>query len=177
MRYVDIDEVHPDTERLQRAERALDALRGKFNSRSLDAVAHAEDTVAARRRAITAGLEVRARQALWQELAPRLRELRKAGLVLRKSNPGSDKNIDHFRPKGGVEEDPNHEGYWWLAFNWRNFRFACQWCNQRRNDRVNNTSGGKGEHFPLAAGSFRAQRETDNCEDEDVELVSRPHRP
>src|SRR5579862_423009 len=43
---------------------------------------------------------------------------------------GQDPNVDHFRPKGQVREvDDNLQnskttstGYWWLAFEWRNFR-------------------------------------------------------
>src|SRR5450759_1531684 len=34
-------------------------------------------------------------------------------------NPGTDNDIDHFRPKLGVKEDDTHPGYYWLAFEWR----------------------------------------------------------
>src|ERR1700726_2643878 len=30
-------------------------------------------------------------------------------------NLGTDDDIDHFRPKSGVKEDPTHPGYYWLA--------------------------------------------------------------
>lgn len=83
----------------------------------------------------------------------------------------ADKNIDHFRPKNRVAEDVSHEGYWWLAFKWRNYRFASQWCNQRRNDKINKTSGGKGDHFPLRPHSYRARLETDDYEREEIELL------
>ena len=32
-------------------------------------------------------------------------------------NPGTDDDIDHFRPKLGVKEDPTHPGYFWFAFD------------------------------------------------------------
>src|SRR5690242_11153758 len=31
-------------------------------------------------------------------------------------------DMDHYRPKGEVAEDSAHPGYWWLAYDWRNFR-------------------------------------------------------
>lgn len=59
----------------------------------------------------------------------------------------SDNPIDHFRPKGRVAECTDHPGYWWLAFDWENYRFACTYCNSRRVDVE--TSGGKQDHFPV----------------------------
>lgn len=59
----------------------------------------------------------------------------------------SDNPIDHFRPKNNVEECVDHPGYWWLAFDWKNYRYACTYCNSHR---VNvETTGGKHDHFPL----------------------------
>lgn len=59
----------------------------------------------------------------------------------------SDKSIDHFRPKGKVDDELSHDGYWWLAFDWDNYRCACTFCNSRRN--FEETNGGKGCKFPL----------------------------
>lgn len=61
----------------------------------------------------------------------------------------SDCAVDHFRPKGGVEGCPNHEGYWWLAFDFTNYRYSCTYCNSSRFDRVRGSRGGKQNHFPL----------------------------
>ncbi|MEU7961344.1 hypothetical protein [Micromonospora humida] len=61
----------------------------------------------------------------------------------------SDAAVDHFRPKGKVEESPEHEGYWWLAFDFRNYRYCCTFCNSTRVDRVGGSRGGKQTHFPL----------------------------
>lgn len=36
-------------------------------------------------------------------------------------------HVDHFRPKHEVKDENGnqYEGYWWLAFDWRNYRFAA----------------------------------------------------
>lgn len=59
----------------------------------------------------------------------------------------ADNAVDHFRPKSRVAEDQTHPGYWWLACDMGNYRFACQFCNSAR--RTQETSGGKQDHFPL----------------------------
>jgi uncharacterized protein (TIGR02646 family) len=41
-------------------------------------------------------------------------------------------DIEHFRPKAGVEECPGHPGYWWLAMSWENLLPSCIDCNRRR---------------------------------------------
>jgi len=41
-------------------------------------------------------------------------------------------DVEHFRPKAGVDEAPNHPGYWWLAADWTNLLPSCPPCNQRR---------------------------------------------
>lgn len=66
----------------------------------------------------------------------------------------SDMPIDHFRPKNEVEEESGHEGYWWLAFDWENYRCACTFCNSRRN--FEETQGGKTCKFPLCNPESRA---------------------
>ena len=66
---------------------------------------------------------------------------------------GADRNVDHFRPKGQIREvDENLQdteltsnGYWWLAFNYKNFRLAAMHANQRRVDLT--TAGGKWNFF------------------------------
>jgi hypothetical protein len=172
MRFVDIDLLElPDGWQGQ-ADQALNALRDEITQAEATARAIGGDPVAARKAAISAGLDRPARARLWQNLAPRLGALRKGKCWYSESlNPTSDKNVDHFRPKGKVEEDPTHEGYWWLAFTPWNFRYVSQWCNQRRVDRVYGTSGGKSDHFPLLAGGIRARQEGDDLQLEDPELL------
>lgn len=43
-----------------------------------------------------------------------------------------DMDVEHFRPKGAVLEDPSHHGYWWLAHTWNNLLASCSHCNQKR---------------------------------------------
>ncbi|WP_370210416.1 hypothetical protein [Alloalcanivorax venustensis] len=66
----------------------------------------------------------------------------------------ADIPVDHFRPKNKVEEESQHDGYWWLAFDWENYRCACTFCNSRRN--FNETQGGKACRFPLENPEQRA---------------------
>lgn len=42
------------------------------------------------------------------------------------------RDVEHFRPKGGVAEAPKHPGYWWLAAEWSNLLPSCPPCNQLR---------------------------------------------
>lgn len=68
---------------------------------------------------------------------------------------GADPNVDHFRPKGQVREvDDDLQntgdvsgGYWWLAFEFSNYRLAAMHANQRRVDE--DTHGGKWDYFPV----------------------------
>jgi hypothetical protein len=68
----------------------------------------------------------------------------------------SDKAVDHFRPKNRVAECPDHPGYWWMAFDLMNYRLSCTYCNSRRRDRANQTTGGKQDCFPLIDETHRA---------------------
>ncbi len=61
----------------------------------------------------------------------------------------SDTAVDHYRPKNAVKECPDHPGYWWLAFDWENYRYSCQYCNEKRVDQDTGITGGKGTCFPL----------------------------
>jgi uncharacterized protein (TIGR02646 family) len=64
-------------------------------------------------------------------------------------NPGTDDDVDHYRPKGRVQEDKTHGGYWWEALNWRNFRLSCHRANRLRENPETGDTHGKGDHFPL----------------------------
>lgn len=45
-------------------------------------------------------------------------------------------DIEHYRPKGAVQEEKTHSGYWWLASDWTNLLYSCIDCNRRRRHRV-----------------------------------------
>lgn len=81
----------------------------------------------------------------------------------------SEMPVDHFRPKGKVEEDAQHEGYWWLAFDWENYRCACARCNSVRN--LEETQGGKGCHFPIFNEEDRATSSADDYHCEEPALL------
>lgn len=75
-------------------------------------------------------------------------------------NPASDYHMDHFRPKKAVMhltkdappfETTNKDGaYWWLAFDWKNYRLSAS---------IPNTS--KNAYFPLKQGTPPAEDEGD----------------
>lgn len=68
----------------------------------------------------------------------------------------SSYHVDHFRPKGRVT-DLNREnpepGYWWLAFDWKNYRISGQLINSK-----------KADVFPLRAGRRATCDEPDSLE-------------
>ncbi|MGS0724678.1 hypothetical protein ACVBKF_00715 [Shewanella sp. 0m-11] len=105
----------------------------------------------------------------------------------------TDFNVDHFRPKGAVKKtkgiyatkmlargkNKKHPGYWWLAFEPKNYRYSCQYANQPRD------GGGKHDYFPLTDESTRVWRSCslkahtkeqvqllDPCVATDIELLS-----
>lgn len=62
-------------------------------------------------------------------------------------------DVEHFRPKKSArdEDGTEHDGYWWLAFNWQNFRICGNAGNRR-----------KGTYFPLRTGSHRVVNPDDD---------------
>jgi uncharacterized protein (TIGR02646 family) len=93
----------------------------------------------------------------------------------------SDMPVDHFRPKNSVVEcDGKHPGYWWLAFEWENYRLACTYCNSRRV--FEDSEGGKHDHFPLLDEKKRAFKNGDEgkespllldpCDVDDVDCLT-----
>jgi hypothetical protein len=79
-------------------------------------------------------------------------------------NPGTDDDVDHFRPKARVNEDPLHPGYYWLAFDWHNFRLSCHRANRARISPTTREVGGKADHFPLIVPENRAYAPTDEID-------------
>jgi uncharacterized protein (TIGR02646 family) len=58
-------------------------------------------------------------------------------------------DVEHFRPKGPVDGDENHGGYWWLAYDGSNYFLSCPACNRNR----------KRSYFPLQRGATRCTYE------------------
>ena len=53
---------------------------------------------------------------------------------------GDRGDVEHFRPKKNVTENPQHGGYWWLAYRFDNYLLSCIPCNRTL----------KRSHFPVA---------------------------
>ena len=49
-----------------------------------------------------------------------------------------DPQVEHFRPKKGVNQSPGHRGYYWLSYEWTNLLPCCTDCNKK-----------KGTSFPI----------------------------
>lgn len=78
-------------------------------------------------------------------------------------NPGTDDDVDHYRPKGRIAELPGHGGYWWEALHWRNFRLSCHRANRLRENPETGDTHGKGDRFPLIEERDRWRRPGDVC--------------
>jgi uncharacterized protein (TIGR02646 family) len=74
-------------------------------------------------------------------------------------------DVEHFRPKGGVQQDPNsaeeRPGYYWLAYQWSNLLVSCSVCNTKW----------KRTFFPLEDPLARARSHLEPVENERPLLV------
>src|SRR5205823_9338448 len=88
---------------------------------------------------------------IWAELKPYLALLSHEKCWYCESiQESSDMHVDHFRPEGRIADEGSHgPGYWWLAFDWHNFRLSCTYCNTLRSEGDRAPSGGKADRFPL----------------------------
>lgn len=95
-------------------------------------------------------------------------------------------DVDHFRPKLGITVDgvalAAHAGYYWLAYEWWNFRLSCQRCNRPEKD-DGDTLRGKANEFPIQSEAQRCTlpaaslttekpRFLDPCVQTDCELLA-----
>ena len=120
------------------------------------------------------------------DVAYRLRVLFCNKCAYCESDLGDSLDVEHFRPKGGVIEEPGHTGYWWLAHSWTNLLPSCSPCNQKRRQHIvteamtiqelsalmatkARVSYGKANQFPIAG--IRATYSTGNLEDEKPHLI------
>jgi len=95
---------------------------------------------------------------LWNELKTYLAALSSNKCWYTESiNAAAHCHVDHFRPKKEVidENGTRTEGYWWLAFDWLNYRFSGPAPNVR-----------KKSYFHVVAN--KALRYGDVCENEDI---------
>lgn len=90
---------------------------------------------------------------------------------------GSFGDVDHFRPKNKSTDEKGNvilaDGYWWLAYDYLNYRLSCEKSNRRFGN------GGKKDVFPLKSGTVPATQWNKNdtpilldpCVDSDVALI------
>lgn len=83
-----------------------------------------------------------------------------------------DGDVEHFRPKGKVnEKNPQTPGYYWLANDWDNLFLSCQHCNQRRKHVLVGETElegyGKLDQFPIHPETHRAARAEDDLKKEE----------
>jgi uncharacterized protein (TIGR02646 family) len=144
----------------------VNAARAEAVSKSLSGDAAALLVAAARRKAINA------RAAVWRAASDALKAASHGKCWYCEAREmRSDMVVDHFRPKNAISERRSHPGYYWLAFEWRNFRLSCTFCNSRRVDPSGRTSGGKHHHFPVFEPPPHASTPAESIETERPELL------
>jgi len=115
--------------------------------------------------------EIASQSSLWTELKTDLAELSSGKCWYCESRENrSDLAVDHFRPKNKVKECEGHHGYWWLAFDPTNYRYACDVCNSSHTNKEGETLG-KSTHFPLLDESRRVYDPTGNIHNERPALL------
>jgi hypothetical protein len=91
-------------------------------------------------------------QKIWKELKWHLFELfhDKCAYCENKPLAGYVGDVEHYRPKGKVDEDENHPGYYWLAYDETNLLPSCSLCNQPQRAKLT--------HFPVKGAHSRDAR-------------------
>jgi hypothetical protein len=89
---------------------------------------------------------------IWRELKWHLFELfhDKCAYCENKPLASYAGDVEHYRPKGKVDEDENHPGYFWLAYDETNLLPSCSLCNQPRRAKLT--------HFPVKGAHSREAR-------------------
>jgi uncharacterized protein (TIGR02646 family) len=86
----------------------------------------------------------------------------------------SSYHVDHFRPKGRVTEldGSNRTGYWWLAFDWRNYRISGELLNVKKRDQFPLRDGHAAEPFDENSLKLEASMLLDPRTEGDASLLS-----
>jgi hypothetical protein len=145
MRFINMNGRAPNQKWLGKARRLLNELNTAPND--------------AARRTIIADNE-----DCWKELMPWLRKITKGKCWFSESRGACQYwEVEHFRPKGAAKNldgTKRDEGYWWLAFEWGNYRLCGGVTNRK-----------KGYYFPLRIGTHVATSLNRNIDDEDPYLL------
>lgn len=142
MIYINFDELEPSEEWLELAENLTNSL--------LDA-----ESEEVRKQIISDN------DSMWGELKNTFSALMKRKCWYSESvNDFTHCHVDHFRPKlKAVGEDKkDYGGYWWLAFDWTNYRYSGPAGNIRKRD-----------YFHVNAN--KANSYNDSIEDEDIRFL------
>lgn len=116
--------------------------------------------------------EIARKSGLWTEIKEELAKLSHGKCwYCETKDIRSDYHVDHFRPKNSVKDSDHHQGYWWLAFSWKNYRYSCTFCNCHRKDRESGSIGGKEDYFPLLDESNRCFNRSDDLNKERPLLI------
>ena len=79
--------------------------------------------------------------------------------------PYASAHVEHFRPKAYSQQKKGskkrYPGYFWLAYEWANLYFSCQFCNVSHKRNV----------FPLSYPAHRAKKNGDNLSLEGALLI------
>jgi uncharacterized protein (TIGR02646 family) len=59
------------------------------------------------------------------------------------------REVEHYRPKGGINGLPTHPGYWWLAHDWENLLPTCRDCNKSLRQHIVSTGMTKAQVLDL----------------------------
>lgn len=96
------------------------------------------------------------------------------------------REVEHYRPKGGIEGEADHPGYWWLAHTWDNLLPACIDCNKSKRQHIvtadmtreqvedlllRRPSSSFGKKNQFAVNGARASDGTSDLEAEDALLI------
>ena len=149
MRFINFDGKLPDQAWLDKAEALTEQLNAAGSKEERDAI-------------------IDANAAIWRELKPWLLEHSKRKCWFSEARDCfSDWHVEHYRPKKAARnlDGTLREGYWWLAFDWRNFRI-CGCVGNRK----------KAVFFPLREGTHEATATNRNIDDEAPYLLD-PARP
>ena len=140
MIHIDYNGERPDADWLKRADTVTDQLM--------------QDGLSRKKRQ---GL-IDANQKIWRELESWLKTLSHDKCWYSEARDcASYWHVDHFRPKKEVKdlEGNTYEGYWWLAFNWKNYRLTG-----------GATNVPKSSKFPVREGTGWACTPDDDIDDE-----------
>ncbi len=165
MKYILADDVELDLpqdwdDRVADARRFVDDRAAAARSQALAEGATAEEADRAALKALHEA--VNSRSAVWALASAALAKASESKCwYCEKREDRSDKPVDHFRPKGRVHGANGHPGYWWKAFDWRNLRLSCTYCNSRRRDVETGHIGGKQDYFPVIEPPPRQHAEGD----------------